>query len=228
MPVAPRTIAYHCELLHPPQVPDPIPIQRLHDELFRSPDADYRSFTVAHDSTTLSNPVDRPGAVSQAAFLTDRFRFVEEHTGLTVDDFAARVRRIAERLCAVRSIPVLIGQVVTVRTLVTPRRPTEGLEFMRQSLLRLGAELEDFGRPAAALGIRLAFPPTTGHPNAMALRVESVPGDARSLWIECQGSYSPLPVAAGLAAVEQNCHATYRFATGRAVAFLERFEGSKT
>ncbi|MHC4262814.1 MAG: hypothetical protein ACYSWX_09850 [Planctomycetota bacterium] len=228
MPVAPRTIGFLSEVIHTPQTPDAAPIQRLHDAMFRSGDPAYRNFAVTHEGCLLSNPVARAGAKSQAAFLGDRMRFTEEHSGLTVDDFARRVRGITEQVCEARSLPIIVGQVVTIRTLVTPRSPSDGLEFMRASLLGLEEELEDFGRPAASLGIRLAFTPRAEDPNAFALRVESVLGDPRSLWIECQGTFPAIQVARGLDAVEENALTTYTFATGRALSFLERFDGTRT
>lgn len=227
MPVAPRTIGFHSEVLHPPQTPDPAPVQRIHDEMFRSGDPAYRNFAVTHEGCVLSNPVARAGSTSQAAFLADRVRFSEEHTGLTVDDFGRRVRGIVEQVVQGRSIPILVAQVVTVRTLVTPRSPSQGLEFMREGLLRLGPELDDFGRPAAGLGVRLTFTPRPDESNAFALRIESLPNDPRSLWIECQGTFPAIQVAHGLDAVERNVEATYTFATSRAVAFLERFDGTR-
>lgn len=233
MPVAPRTIGFLCEVLHPPQAPDPVPIQRIHDAMFRSGDPTYRNFAVTHEGCQLSNPTGRPGAQSQVAFLTDRMRFVEEHTGLTVDDFAGRVRNLVEQVVEARRLPILAGQVVTIRTLVSPRNPSVGAEFMRLGLLRLGAELEAFGRPAAALGLRLVFTPTQERPNAFVLRVESLPGDPRSLWIEVQGTFAGVqtapadPEAPGLRALEDHVHAAYAFATSRTLAFLERFEESR-
>jgi hypothetical protein len=234
MPVAPRTIAFLSEVLHPPQTPDPAPVQRLHDAMFRSGDPAYRNFAVTHEGSILSNPTSRPGSSSQVAFLADRMRFTEEHTGLTADEFAARVRGIAEQVTAARSLPVLIGQAVTIRTLVSPRQPAAGLEFMREALMRLGDALDDFGRAPAALGIRLAFTPRPEEPNAFSLRVESVPGDAKALWIECQATFPAIQVqqvADGPApreALERNVHAAYRFATSRALTFLERFEQTRT
>ena len=42
----PRTIALVCELFHPPQQPDPAPIQRFHNAMFQSGDPLYSSFSV--------------------------------------------------------------------------------------------------------------------------------------------------------------------------------------
>ncbi|QDU66293.1 hypothetical protein [Engelhardtia mirabilis] len=226
MPHAPRTIAFLCELLHPPVTPDPAPVQRLHDTQFRSGDPTYRSFTVTHEGAVLSNPVQRPGAQSQAAFLQDRFRFVEELTGLTADEFASRVRSTSEPMAEARGLSAFVAQAVTVRMLVNPLGFDSGIEFVGAGLLGVEEELAEIGRPAGALGIRMVFTPRPDEPSAFGVRIESLPSDPRSLWIECQGTFPPLVVAGGLEAVEARVHETYEFTTRRVLPFLARFEES--
>src|SRR5690349_3713883 len=74
----PRTIALVCELVHPAMTPDPLPIQRVHNQLYQTGDPPYQSFAVTGAGAVLSNPVSTPGASSLAAFLPDRFQFREE------------------------------------------------------------------------------------------------------------------------------------------------------
>lgn len=226
MPHAPRTIALLAELLHPPATPDPAPVQRLHDEDFRSGDPAYRSFAVTHEGAVLSNPVQRPGAQSHASFLQDRFRFVEELTGITPDEFASRVRSIAERVAAARGLQAFIAQAVTVRMLVNPLGFDTGIEFVRSGLLRMDEELAGLGRPSGGLGVRMTFTPRPDEPSAFAVRIESMPTDPKSLWIECHGTFPPLVIAGGVDAVEARVHETYAFTTGRVLPFLGRFEES--
>ncbi len=220
----PRTIAFHCELLHPAVQPDVAAIQRLHNRLFQSGEPAYRNFAVTHEGAVLSNPVARPGAASHAAFLADRFRFAEEHTALTVEDFAERVHAIASNVVQEVGIQVFTAQVVTVRTLVNPRHFRDGRGFLRQGLLGLDSEPEEFGRPANGLGLRLVFPPTPHHPNAFAVRVESIPQDPRSLFLENIGTFPPLPIARGLDAVREHVAQTYAFAVSNVLRFLARFD----
>ena len=69
-----RTIAYVCELFHPPRKPDPKAIQKLHNALFESGSQLYTSFAVTPVAPILSNPGVRPEIVSQVAFLADRMQ----------------------------------------------------------------------------------------------------------------------------------------------------------
>ena len=60
------------------------------------------------------------------------------------------------------------------------------------------------------------------------MRLSSVAGDAKSVAIECQGVFPPLATADGLAPLGERIGATYAFATGRVVAFLERLDAAET
>ena len=64
MHYAPRTIAYACELLHPPLAPDPLALQKVHNRMFESGAPEYRNFAVTSEGVVLSNPTSLPQAVS--------------------------------------------------------------------------------------------------------------------------------------------------------------------
>ena len=225
MPYTPRTVAFHTDLVHPPAAPDPAPIQRVHNRLFASTDAAYRNFHVTPQGAVLANPQTQAGKSSQVAFMADRVRFVEEGTGLTADEFAERVSRILALVAEERPYALFAAQQVTVRTLVNPRHHAGGLDYLRKGLLRLDEELDEFGRPPQSLGLRLGFGMQPDAPSAFGIRIESVPNDPRSLFLECQGTFGPIaPPTQGLGAVSENVLATYAFATGECLHFLERFD----
>jgi hypothetical protein len=85
-------------------------------------------------------------------------------------------------------------------------------------------ETEAFGREPALLGIRLVFPPSEGKPGTHALRIESFSNDPRSLFLEIVSSYGPIVVEHGLAEIEANIHATYRFVTEQTMRFIGGFD----
>lgn len=222
MPYSTRTIGFHCELLHPPGPVDPGQIQRVHNGLFQTSDPLYKSFAVNHDGCVLSNAPARPGAISQAFFGPDRIRFNEENTGLTPEDFARRVTAIADEVAQAKQLSVFTGLVVTVRTLVNPRSFPTALELLREGVLRWDEDDGDLGRPVGGLGVRLVMPGTPEWPNAFNVRIETMPGDRRSLFLENQASFPPTPVREGLDAVSQNIDATYAFLTGPVLELLAR------
>jgi hypothetical protein len=220
----PRTIAFHCELFHPPQEVDPAPIQKVHNTMFQSGEPAYSCFAVTPNGALLSNPTTRPGAVSMASFLPDRYQFREELSSLTYEGFAAQARRIAEEVSGLRGMQVFTAQHVTIRTLVNPRSYKDSRVYLKQGMFGFKDEVEAFEREPQLYGIRLVFPPDGDRPHAFSLRIESFNNDPRSLYIENQGSFGPLMVARGLEAIEQNVLDTYSFIVDQALPFIGCFD----
>jgi hypothetical protein len=220
----PRTIAFLCDLFHPPGEPDPAAIQKVHNRMFQTGDPAYTCFAVAPNGAVLSNPVSRPGAASTVAFLADRYQFREELTSVTFESFAERVRRISEEVSQLTSQRVFTAQQVTIRTLVNPRSYKDSRAYLKQGMFGFRDEVDSFAREPQLYGIRLVFPPRDEQPNAFSLRIESFNTDPRSLYIENQGSFGPLMVARGLEPVEQNVLATYGFVIEQALPFIGRFD----
>ena len=221
---APRTIAFLCELLHPPLAPDPQPIQRVHNRLFEAGSPPYQSFNVTPEGTVLSNPVTRPGSVSSASFLKDRFQFREELTGETTEAFAERIKSLTTQVCQERQIQIFTAQVVTVRTLINPKNFRDSRGFLKEGMFKFDGELQALGRDPQLFGMRLVFPPTQDSPNAFTLRVESFASDSRSLFIENQGSFGPQVVARGLDELAANVETCYAFIVDRVLPFLGNFD----
>jgi hypothetical protein len=224
MSYTPRTIAFICELLHPPVNPDPGPIQKLHNEMFQSGQPAYSSFSVTPKGAELSNPVPTPGAVSTASFLADRMVFREEFGSLTHEGFASRVTRIIETVCELRKIQVITAQQVVVRSLVNPKNFKDSRAFLKSGMFGFDEETDIFGREPQLYGINLAFPPSPENPQAFALRVESFNNDPRSLFVENRGTFGPTVLTRGVDAVAQNIEATYGFLVQRALRFIASFD----
>jgi hypothetical protein len=224
MHYTPRTIALLTELLHPPLAPDPAPVQRIHNQLFQAGDPAYRNFHALPQGAMLSNPVTRPGAVSTAEFLPDRMRFREELTAVTPEDFASRVAELAARGAEARGVQQITAQAVIVRTLVNPRHFADSRSFLREAMFGMGTETEVFGRDPGLFGLRLVFPPTPSEPNAFTLRVESFASDTRSIFLENQGAFGPMPVGDVAGTSRANVDRTYEFLVTRALDFLSQFD----
>jgi len=229
MRYAPRTISFLCDLHHPPRALDPRPVQKLHNEMFESGEPLYKSFHVTHEGAVLSNPVARPDAGSSVSFFAGRISFREELTGLTVEEFAKRLEQVASRAQELLGLMHVTAQQITVRTLVNPRRHAGGVAYMRDGLLRLSGEMEAFGGAQPQIyGLRLVFPATQADPRMFALRVESCIGDARSIFLENQGTFPPLALLeGGVERLAANVHGTYAFAVERVLEFVGRFDGER-
>ncbi|MBK8178585.1 MAG: hypothetical protein IPK67_06790 [Planctomycetes bacterium] len=224
MHYAPRTIAIITELFHPPIHPDPAPVQRVHNQLFQTGHSPYQGFVVTPQGPVLSNPTTRPGASSMAAFLADRFQFREEFSSLTVEEFALRARFVTELVAAQTGVQVFTTQQVTVRTLLNPRHFKDSRAFLKQGLLGLEGETEDFGREPQLFGVRMVFPAQESSPHTFSLRIESYHADTRDVYIENMATFPPVLASRGLATVETNILETYRFLVERALRFVSRFD----
>jgi len=221
---APRTISFQSELFHPLVEADPQRLQRLHNEQFQRGAPVYTDFALLQNGAQFSNPVTRPNAVSSASFTQDRMVFREEHSHLTVEEFARRVRAMTEAACKALGVQVLTAHQVTLRTLVNTRNFRDSRDYLKEGMFGFDEEVEEFAREPQLYGLRLVFPPSESEPNAHALRIESFHGDPRSLFLENQASFPPLLVARGLEALEQHVQETYSFLVERSLAFVGRFD----
>ncbi|HRV80600.1 MAG: hypothetical protein H6830_05790 [Planctomycetes bacterium] len=229
MPYEPRTIALHCELIHPPLPMDPRPVQQIHNELFQSGNPPYTSFAVTPMGPVLSNPDASPGRISQVLFLPDQIQFREEQGPLTHEHFARRVETIAERFAKSRGVENYAGQRVTVRALVSPQNQRNAKAFLDQALFagRLGEGSvvdQSFGQSAALYGLRLAFEEVDEPKSTMGLRVESYTPDARSLFIEIQGTYGPLEPHLGSEGLGQRVRSVYHFLEQPTMDLIANFD----
>lgn len=219
-----RTIAYLCELFHPPQTPSPEAIQKLHNQYFAAGNPPYSSFAVTPMGPVLSNPGMRPGAVSQVAFLGDRLQFREEMGALTCEGFGERVQQIATDAARVIGIPQFAGQQVTIRTLINPRRFNDAGAYMRDGLFGFGDTTQTFEVEPRILGLRLVFPGSPESPSTNALRIENYAQDPRSLYLENQSSFGPQTLVGDTSALENNVALTYQFLIEKALAFVDTFD----
>ncbi len=221
---APRTISLVTDLMHPAAPADPAAIQRVHDQLFRSGSPPYSSFLVSPAGPFLSNPVGTPGANSFAAFRADRFQFCEELSSVTHDEFATRVRSVAEKVATQRGLQIFTGQQVTLRTLVNPRAYKDSRAYLKHAMFGFDDETKVFGSDPALLGIRFVFPATPERPGSHVLRIESWANDPRSLFLEIVSTYGPMRAGGALVQVEENIHGSYRFLTEPAMRFVAGFD----
>ena len=224
MQYTPRTISFLAELLHPPLVADPAPIQRIHNQLFQSKSPAYASFAVRPDGAVLSNPAQRPGTESSATFLGDRILFKEENTGLSLDEFIERIEQIVELTTREKKLQIFTGQAITVRSLINPKHFSDSRTFIKSGVCGFSNESMNFGREPQLVGLRLVFPPTPEEPQAYALRIESFANDPRSVFVENQGTFGPSMIQGAAQDIAAKIRATYAFLTERSLAFLAQFD----
>jgi hypothetical protein len=217
-----RTIAYICELFHRPQPPATEAIQRLHNRYFAGGAPPYSSFAVTPMGPILSNPASQPGALSQVAFLADRLQFREELGAMTAEGFGERVRTVATDTASERQIEGFMGQQVTIRTLMNPRKFGNSLDYMRDGLFGFGDMIDTFEGEPQIYGLRMVFQPNDACRNM--LRIENYVQDPRTLFLENQSSFGPLRTSDQLNLLEENITDAYGFLIERAANFVQAFD----
>lgn len=223
MAYTPRTIAFICELLHPPRKPDAALIQKLHNEMFQGEHPLYASFAVTPQGAVLSNQPVTAGAVSSVSFLADRMLFREELGGATCETFAQSVHQMVELAARFLGPQLYPLQRVTVRSLVNPRRFKDSRSFLKEGLFGFSKETEVLGREPGFYGIKLAFPVSADEP-LFSVRIESFNSDPRSIFLENQGTFRPSAGASGSEALTANIHSTYEFMVERVLPFVHAFD----
>jgi hypothetical protein len=221
-----RSIAFICELYHPPQATlDATRVQAVHNELFANPRLGYRNFNFIAGGVMLSNPTTAQGAASSLTVLGDRLRVSEELTDSSLDDFIQRLDTVAKLAASKLEIPVFTACQVSVRSLVNPRQFRDAREFLARGMFRFSEEdLSTFGRPSQMLGLRMLFPQVKGERAFYAIRIESYNNDPRSIFVENVGTFPGVVPAAEAGSFVECVRETYRFLAEKSVEFLARFD----
>jgi hypothetical protein len=225
-PYALRSITFSADLLYKPVNHDPKNLQRVHSLLFADPVANYVNFSAIPGGAQLSNPQNSSQVISTALFLPDRVRIQEHHTGISQEDFASRLVRVAEHCLKDLEIPAIIAQQVVVQSLVNPRQTQDTREFIARHMWHLSQDdFTPLARMPQLIGMRLAFPQSQEHPGIFNVRVESYGLDSRSLFLENVGVFGAPITAEGLSAITTNVGATYGFLEQSVMPFVVRFDG---
>lgn len=223
-----RSIAFVCELIHPPVRHDPKGLQRLHGALFDRPNCGYRDFKLVPGGAQLANASPAlPGQpVSLVNVLADRIQLREEQTGVSKDEFAERLLVMAQ--CALEHLPVplFMVQQFSVRSVVNPQSGEDARAFMLHTVQGFDDNfMACFPAPPSLVGLRFSFPPEGQDQAVYNMRVESFSQDNRSLFLENVGTFGRPVVAADLARLGERFAATYAFLQGRMLEFVEQFDG---
>ena len=223
-----RTLAYLCEMIHPPKAHTSQDLQRFHTAAFQDSACLYQNFQLHPGGATLSNPPTAQNQISALTIIGDRIQLREELTGIAREEFQAKLTRataLAFEVLGVGQIPV---QNFVVRSLVNPRNFYDSREFVARSLFNM--EEEDFNclqRKPEILGLRFVFPQTSDNRGVFNIRVESYATEPRSLFIENVGMFKSLVTAGNVEDLTSNFFATYDYIDGQLIDFIAQFDGKE-
>lgn len=222
-----RSIAYLAELIHQPRQHSAEDLQKVHTFSFGDDSCRYQNFMLLPGGAgaALTNPQTQANMVSSATFLADRIQIREEMSGISREDFQARVARLSELSLQVLGVQQFLAQNFIVRSLVNARNYYDSREFIARSVLNM--EEDDFQclqRAPQILGVRLVFPQTNENRGMYSVRVESYAAEPRSLFIENVGVFRSIVNQTNLADLTSNFFATYDYIDGNVVDFIAQFD----
>ncbi len=228
MSYALRSIAFVAELIHPPVKHEPRGLQQLHAELFEHRDCNYRDFRMVPGGAQFSNsaPGGMPGTpVSVANVLADRIQIREEQTGVSKEDFEARLSVLAQSALSVLPMQLFMVQQFAVRSLINPHSVDDARAFMMQSVFGYDETmLGVFPAQPSLSGMRFTFPPDPETQAVFNMRLESYSQDNRSLFLENVGTFGK-PLADGaLGELPERFASTYDFMQDQMVGFVSQFD----
>jgi hypothetical protein len=222
-----RSITFTAELIYPQRNHNIQQLQKVHSLAFADAQTRYANFQVIAAGVQLSNPPTQAGAVSAAVILPDRLRIQEQLTGVSRDDFQARVENLARMVLEELQIPNFVAQQFLVQSLINPRSATNSAQFLAESVFQLpGDSFDVFERRPNLLGMRLAFPMTAEHPELFNVRIENYDPDPRSLFIENVGVFKVVVGGQNLNVLGQLFEKTYDHMGGPVVDFIAQFDGT--
>lgn len=219
----PRTISLIAELLHIPAVHSPERLREVYNEVCLA--CDYENFTRVPGGARIERKEAEGEGFSVLSFLGDRIQVTEDHTGVTVEQFARKVHAVLEIALPRLGIPIILLHNATVRVASTPNSYKSAPELLARSVFKLTPEdVEPLRRPVNVFGFRLMFPPTQEDPRSFNVRVETYVRDQRSLYIENVGTFKH-PVQPGeIDKVDRSLHATSEFIAENVIPFLSRYD----
>jgi len=231
MSYALRSIAFIAELIHPPVKHEPRGLQKLHSALFDSAECSYKDFRVVPGGAQFSNASGGglPGTpVSVANLLADRIQVREEQTGVSKEDFEARVGALAENALSVLPMQLFMVQQFAVRSVINPFTTNDARGFMLQTVFGYDESLlAAFPAPPSLAGLRFTFPPQGEAQAVFNIRLESYSQDNRSLFIENVGTFGRPVTAAALPELSARFGATYDFLQDHVIDFVSQFDGEE-
>lgn len=215
----PRTISLLCELVHIPMKHSTDRLRELYNRVCNS--CGYENFIRTPGGARLERQDPDSDGFSHLNLTGDRMQFTDDHTGTTVEQFGRKVREVLKEAFSTLSVPVVLAQQVTVRTIATPNHFGTAAEFLARSIFRIRPDdLQTLGRPTSVFGFRLVFPATRDEPYGFNTRVESYLRDPRSLYVETVGTFKNPIQAPAAELVERQLQMTSDFSVEKVIPFL--------
>lgn len=215
---------FQADLVHLPIRHDRAQIQQLFQDMSRKVYGGYRNLAFQFANIEMFTVYDTGGS-SRLQLLPDRFRLVENNSGIGIEDFKARFEVSMASAAHVFGLAAFPFQHVKMRIAAQPTLFNDAIEFLSHRICRFDQEdLDGFGRRASAFSMAFRFLATPEDNSTFSVKVEAFEEPQQALMLEVEGGFGDAIPADDLGQAGQNVQTTYDFVHERTLQFLNRYD----
>ena len=226
----PQTTYLHVELVHPPKnYRDKRVFDKVNLEIGEFAPV-YSQLQVLEGGTGARLTGRAQETRYLCEFRQDRLLVSEENPRSALADFDQNVLKIVNLSLKTLQVQFFIAQTSVVRCVFIPSNFTDARVFLGERMCSLKGEISTLAKagPIHIFGLRFVFPATPQRPLAHNVRIESLAGDPRKIWVENVAPFASRPITpADLSVISENIGETSRFVEEDIFNFLAQFDTKK-
>ena len=212
------------ELVHLPIQYNRPEIQRFYYDMSHKLYGGYASLTFAPGNIELFTVYGNGGS-SRFQLLPDRFRVIENNSGIKPEDFKSRFEVTMAGAAAVFGVSSFPLQGVKLVMASQPVLWDNAVEFLACKVCGMDAEdLNAFVRRPSAFTVNLRFLATPEEDNTFNVKIEAYEPSQKIVVMEIEGAFAETVTPQTLALGAANIQRTYDFVGQKVMAFLNRHD----
>lgn len=214
------------DLVHLPCRYERQQVQMLFFDLSRKMYGGYQSLAFNQGHTDMFTLYGSGGS-SRFQLLPDRFRIIEQNSGVSLEDFKGKFEVVMTSAVRVFSVSAFALQHVKLRMVTEPVLWDNAVRFLAEKICGFDEDdLTTFEREPSAFAMSFGFLATPEENNTFNVKVEAYEQPQKSVLMDVEGNFGDGVVADDLAQGAANIQRTYEFASQKTMAFLNRFDAA--
>jgi len=221
-------IHYTTDLVHLPVRYERAQVQQFYYDMSRQMFGGYQNLAFNYGNIEMFT-VYGSGGSSRLYLLPDRFRIMEQNSGIKMEDFKARVEVTMRSAANVFGVSYFPFQTTKIRTLTQPLLWQNGIQFLAEKICNFDeADIESFARPADSFSMSFTFLAAEEQQNTFTVKIDAQRQPQNAVSIEIDGNFSMPIRAEEIEVASENIQTTYNFVNERILTFLNRFDAPQT
>ena len=215
---------YQVDLVHLPVRYERHQVQLLFFDMSRKMYGGYQSLAFNAGNIEMFT-VYGSGGSSRLQLMPDRFRIIEQNSGIKPDDFKARFEVAMSSAARVFNIMTFPLQTVKIRATSKPVLFENAIEFLANKICGFEDEdIESFARKPSAFTMSFSFLSTQDEENTVNVKVEAYEQPQQNVSMDVEGTFAAGITAEDLSLGAENIQKTLNFISEKTMAFLNRFD----